>query len=135
MSTEKELIATATMRAVLATAQAEGLEVPERIAADIARLEVATDQRVTKITAGATAPKYVPNGPLPRGVAGYQWQTERLTGDLEKRGWPGVQIVEPMPCYVLHVSSNGITAQSWLREAGYEADSNAPFRCTLREIK
>lgn len=136
MTTENTLIAAAAMRAVIESARADGIEVPQRIAADLLRLEAATRQRITKIVAGMTAPTYGPDGPLPNNVRKYEWHTARLTGKLHKHTeWPGVKIVEPVPCYTLHVSGNGIAAESWLREAGYAADSNAPFRCTLLEIK
>jgi hypothetical protein len=131
--TESELMAAATAVAMIAAAAAEDLELPDRIAQDLHKMAAATDQRVLKITHGMTAKRYEPAGPLPNGVARYEWQTARLSKQLPG-GWPAVATVDPQPCYVVYVSANGITAEYWLKAAGYEASSNAPFCCTLREV-
>lgn len=138
---EEKLIAEATTKALLDTVVAEGVNIPSRLLRAISELEKATEQKVIKVTAGKTTTTYEPDGPFPPGTEDEQWmwQSLRLSGDLftmkKYRDWPKVREVPPQPCYVLHLSENGITAEGWLREQGFKASSSAPFRCTLQEFK
>ena len=131
----ESLMAQATAAAMIRTAQADSIDLPQRIAAAVAQMAAETGQRVLKISAGQTPTRYLPDGPLPDGVRQYEWSQARLLGRLPSLPtWPNVRVVEPRPCYLLHVSGNGITAESWFKSAGFEADSSAPYRCTVLEI-
>lgn len=134
-------IADATTKALINTLTADGIQVPDRILKDLVELEAATNQRVIKITAGLTSVRYIPDGPFPLGSDNdqWRWQSLRLCGDLftnpKYKNWPRVKEIPPEPCYILHLSQNGITAEAWLKQHGYIATSSQAFRCTLQEIK
>ena len=68
---------------------------------------MATGERISKVTLRRTARAYRPDGPLPTGMALYQWQMRR---------------------YELHVPGDPIRVEAYLRDAGFEAFSAAPFR-------
>ena len=85
MPTDRELMAQASASALIATASADSIEVPDRIERDLMRMAAATGQRIVKISAGMTAEQYHPAGPLPLGVARLDWNLARLTGTLGKR--------------------------------------------------
>lgn len=141
MATESELIAQVTARAIISMARAEAIEVPERIAQALAQMCAETNQRVVKVSAGMTAELIVPDGPLPEGVSRFDWQAWRMFGMRPRRRpntpistMPGARVIHPAPCYVVHVSDNGITCEAWLSEHGFQASSDRPFQCTLREV-
>jgi hypothetical protein len=133
-----QLMAKATVDAMLKTIMADGIDVPDRILTKLQQMELETGIAVIKITVSMTCTKHVPAGSFPPSAKDeeWRWQHLRLCGDLELKkyaDWPKVKITPPEPCYLLHTSDNAIVVEDWLKRHGFIAMSAQPFRCTLLE--